>query len=41
MIASLVRYQPFTELRRAVDSLFDESFFISRLNTGPNIQKLL
>ena len=27
MIASLVRYQPFTELRRAVDSLFDERFF--------------
>jgi len=27
MIASLVRYQPFTELRRTVDSLFDERFF--------------
>ena len=27
MIASLVRYQPFTELRRVVDSLFDERFF--------------
>ena len=27
MIANLVRYQPFTELRRTVDSLFDERFF--------------
>lgn len=27
MIASLVRYQPFTKLRRTVDSLFDERFF--------------
>ena len=27
MTTSLLRYQPFTELRRAVDSLFDERFF--------------
>ncbi len=27
MTVSLVRYRPFTELRRAVDSLFDERFF--------------
>jgi len=27
MAATLVRYQPFTELRRAVDELFDERFF--------------
>ena len=27
MTVSLVRYQPFTELRRVVDSLFDERFF--------------
>ena len=27
MAISLVRYQPLTELRRAVDELFDERFF--------------
>jgi len=27
MTTSLLRYQPFTELRRAVDNLFDERFF--------------
>ena len=27
MTTSLLHYQPFTELRRAVDSLFDERFF--------------
>jgi len=27
MTVSLVRYQPFTQLRRVVDSLFDERFF--------------
>jgi HSP20 family protein len=28
MTISLVRYQPSTELRRAVDSLFDDRFFV-------------
>lgn len=27
MTPSLVRYQPFTELRRAMDRLFDDRFF--------------
>ncbi len=42
MTVSLIRYQPFTELRRVVDSLFDERFFapyrfftFSRSETAP------
>ena len=41
MAVSLVRYQPFTELKRAVDELFDERFLLPIDSSPPTGVRLI